>query len=298
MASLEEMRGLLRTNNQELQQTIAQSVADTVMVQVNILLDTKLKLSEEKLLASISDLTRRTAQLERAMNENEGVGGDTQGSRKKGRYDGSSSGSHGSRSTRASSASAGSRSDMANPSAVWMLFFPVELMEIKLRRFASATVEERMRGWSERIVVKARNLDQKLCIEFDSEFGAHKFLDLCRNHPIKYELTALRVRPDRTAEVRHRNRIMGKLWHQVEEHIRESMPGHKVGQNGPKGKVFVVDPTGEEVVIIFKTSNHGADNMVIEVQEEGCKHIGLSEEKARDFVDTAKAQAEGGRNSQ
>eukprot|EP00972_Heterocapsa_arctica_P102612 15122791-Heterocapsa_arctica.AAC.1 len=46
----------------------------------------------------------------------------------------------------------------------------------------------------------------------------------------------IRVRPDRTAEVRHRNKIMGKLWEQLEKHIASAAPGSKVGQNGPKGK--------------------------------------------------------------
>ena len=34
--------------------------------------------------------------------------------------------------------------------------------------------------------------------------------------------------------------------------------------------------------------------MVIEVMEEGCKKIGLSEERARDFVDIAKGVNERG----
>jgi hypothetical protein len=286
MATVEEVRDLLRASNQELGQSLTQSITNTVMSQVNLLLDTKLKLAEEKLMASLNELARRTAQLEKSMDEKQS---EEESDRKGGRTDAHSSGS---RSTRASSASASVRGSTANPAVVWMMGFPAEMMEMRLKKFAKAAVEERMKGWSDRIVVKAVNLDQKLSIEFDSEFGAHKFLDLCRETPVKYELTVLRVRPDRTAEVRNRNRILGKLWQQLEAAIKETHPNHKVGQNGPKGKVFVVDPSGEEVHIVFRLANQGATNMVIEVVEEGCKKVGLSEERARDFVDAARAASD------
>ena len=245
MATVDEVRELLRSSNQVLGQSLTQSITATVMSQVNLLLDTKLKLAEDKLMASISELARRTEQLERTMDE--GKDEEDEGRRTRRRTEG---GSNASRSTRASSASASVRGNTANPAVVWMMGFPNEMMEVKLKRFAKAAVDERMKGWGDRIVVKAVNLDQKLSIEFDSEFGAHKFLDLCRETPVRYELTALRVRPDRTAEARNRNRIMGKLWQQVGAAIRDSRPGFKVGQNGPRGRVFVMDPSGEEVNVI------------------------------------------------
>eukprot|EP00972_Heterocapsa_arctica_P067293 9931010-Heterocapsa_arctica.AAC.1 len=102
-----------------------------------------------------------------------------------------------------------------------------------------------MTGWSNRIVIKANNLDQKCSIEFDSEFGAHKFLDLCRDDEIIFTMSQgtpdesnheIRIKPDRAAEARHHNKIMGKLWEQLAQHIAISAPGRKVGQNGPKGK--------------------------------------------------------------
>eukprot|EP00972_Heterocapsa_arctica_P040849 6019646-Heterocapsa_arctica.AAC.1 len=66
-----------------------------------------------------------------------------------------------------------------------------------------------MPGWSNRIVIKASNIDQKCSIEFDSDFGAHKFLDLSRDdtviflsdaHSADEKAHEIRVRPDRTAE--------------------------------------------------------------------------------------------------
>eukprot|EP00972_Heterocapsa_arctica_P046539 6867457-Heterocapsa_arctica.AAC.1 len=165
-------------------------------------------------------------------------------------------------------------------------------MNQKFKQFATAAVEENMTGWSNRIVIKATNLYQKCSIEFESDFGAHKFMDLCRENNIYFTTkqgTAdeskheIRVRPDRTAEARYRNKIMGKLWEQLEKHVITAAPGSKVGQNGPKGKVFVADKDNENVAVIFKIEAHGSNYIRIEVCEDGCKAIGLSEEIARDF---------------
>eukprot|EP00972_Heterocapsa_arctica_P074361 10973907-Heterocapsa_arctica.AAC.1 len=84
---------------------------------------------------------------------------------------------------------------------------------------------------------------------------------------------------------------MGKLWEQLEKHVATAAPGSKVGQNGPKGKVFVADKASENVAVIFKIDTHGSKDIRIEVCEDGCKAIGLTEEAARDFVDVAKTAA-------
>eukprot|EP00972_Heterocapsa_arctica_P106190 15643507-Heterocapsa_arctica.AAC.1 len=61
---------------------------------------------------------------------------------------------------------------------------------------------------------------------------------------------------------------MGKLWEQLEKHVANAAPGSKVGQNGPKGKVFVANVANDEVAIIFKIDEHGSKDMRIEVCEE------------------------------
>eukprot|EP00972_Heterocapsa_arctica_P012061 1769404-Heterocapsa_arctica.AAC.1 len=66
---------------------------------------------------------------------------------------------------------------------------------------------------------------------------------------------------------------MGKLWEQLEKHIATPAPGSRVGQNGPKGKVFVADKDKENVAVIFKIDSHGSKDIHIEVCELGCKTI-------------------------
>eukprot|EP00972_Heterocapsa_arctica_P022153 3259799-Heterocapsa_arctica.AAC.1 len=62
------------------------------------------------------------------------------------------------------------------------------MMNKKLRQFATSAVEKNMTGWSNRLVINANNLDQKCSIEFESDFGAHKFLDLCRDDKIFFTM--------------------------------------------------------------------------------------------------------------
>ena len=110
MATVDEVRELLRSSNQVLGQSLTQSITATVMSQVNLLLDTKLKLAEDKLMASISELASRTEQLERTMDE--GKDEEEEGRRTRRRTEGGSSASG---STRCSSASANVRGQHCEP---------------------------------------------------------------------------------------------------------------------------------------------------------------------------------------
>ena len=179
----------------------------------------------------------------------------------------------------------------AKPNIVWMLGFPRELLANKLKKFALETVDTMMPGWKDKVVVKAFNLDQKCSVEFDSAYGAHKFLDLSRDDPPKFEMQPIRVRPDRSAEARYKNRIMGGLWKGLELRLDSSGGRYKIGQNGPKGKVFLVDNSTEEVWVIFQITHHGSNDITIEIKEEACTTFRLAPEVARDIVDAAKAGA-------
>ena len=84
--------------------------------------------------------------------------------------------------------------------------------------------------------------------------------------------------------------MMGHLWRQLEENINNQGGRYKIGQNGPKGKVFVADNTNDEVWVVFRISQHGGEQ-VVEVDADACKACGVSEEHARDMIDKAKAAA-------
>ena len=62
-----------------------------------------------------------------------------------------------------------------------------------------------------------------------------------------------------------------------------------MGQNGPKGKIFVADPSNDDLWIVFRLTGHGAEDLHVEIDADSCKAVHLSEEKARDMIDTAKA---------
>eukprot|EP00972_Heterocapsa_arctica_P062737 9253298-Heterocapsa_arctica.AAC.1 len=83
---------------------------------------------------------------------------------------------------------ASTRAPDANPAIIWMFGFPVEMMNKQLRQFATTAVENKITGWSSRIVIKANNLDQKCSIEFDPDLRAHKFLDICREDKIYFTM--------------------------------------------------------------------------------------------------------------
>ena len=90
-----------------------------------------------------------------------------------------------------------------DPSVVRFLAFPREFLQARLKRFASDMVEKRMSGWSKNAAVKACSLDPKCSVQFECSFGAHEFLDPCKDYSVFYQesdvSTEIRVRPDRSA---------------------------------------------------------------------------------------------------
>ena len=135
-------------------------------------------------------------------------------------------------------------------------------------------------------VVRAFNLENRFSINFGSVFMAHKFFSFLshyRENDIIFEGTKLRARLDRGADVRQRNRILGGLW--AELSARLALSSKSIGQNGPKGKVFVPDKESEQVWILFTLTTHGHANVHIEIDSESCSAVGLTEEDARDIVD-------------
>eukprot|EP00972_Heterocapsa_arctica_P033518 4934098-Heterocapsa_arctica.AAC.1 len=174
--TMEDMRALLTQHSIDIGKNVVADVTSSIMSQVTLLLETKLKLAEDRLMESIRLLTTRTALLETRMNsadddEISDMGGDSNSPAPKRRM------TEGRRKAPQSSASAPSgastRAPEANPAIIWMFGFPHEMINAKLKKFAKAAIEENMTGWATRIVMKATSLDHKCSIQFESDFGAH-----------------------------------------------------------------------------------------------------------------------------
>ena len=276
--SPEQMKALLKDQSAELAAQIKKDVSAAIMSEVGKLIDARLEASEAKLLAAIGELQKRTETLEASMTPDDTANDQEARSVRPRRA-----------LSAAASRTGATRNDEANPNVIWFLGFPRELMATKLKKFASDAVDAAMPGWSQRIVVKAFNLEQKCSVEFETAYGAHKFLDSARDDPPVFEMRTIRIRADRTVEARYRNRVMGELWKGLEARIKNANGRYKVGQNGPKGKVFVADAISEEVWVIFKVETHGSNDINVETVEESCTECQLSLEVARDIVDAAKS---------
>ena len=182
-------------------------------------------------------------------------------------------------STTASTAAAGS----ADLLVIWILGLPRELLATQLKKFAAQLLGDVSVDMARHSVVRAFNLENRFSVNFDSVFMAHKFLSHYRENDIVFEGTKLRARPDRSADVRQRNRILGGLW--AELSARPALDSKSIGQNGPKGKVFVSDMESEQVWILFTLTTHGHADVHIESNSESCSAVGLGGEEARDIVD-------------
>jgi len=179
--------------------------------------------------------------------------------------------------------------NIANPNQVWFLGFPRELLRTSLERFVKGAIDSRMPNWVGKYTVKAFNLENKCSVLFEDAYGAHRLLDLCRgDDPLTFEQAAIRVRPDRSAQSRHRGRLFGKLWSLLEEKVNPAAAGLRIGSSPVKGKLFVINGNTDDVKVLFEATAHGGDEDVFTFDVDACKAIGLSEEDARDMIDRAK----------
>jgi len=271
---LKNLQDMIKGENKALREGLFSDIIEQVTKVINAKLDERAKQLEDKLMAAVRAVGERTRVLEAQLSAEAG------------------SADGGDRKRRAmstpSTAPSSATSVAPDPQVVWILGFPRELLATRLKKFANEVMAGVSVDMDKHAVVKSYNLENKCSISFDSVFMAHRFLDYCRENDIMYEGTKLRVRPDRSADARQRNRILGGLWSELATKI--DLTKRAIGQNGPKGKVFVSEKDGESVAIVFTLTAHGANDLHIEINAEACAAIGLTDEAARDIVDRVKAK--------
>ena len=88
-----------------------------------------------------------------------------------------------------------------------------------------------MASWVDRTQIKAYNLEDKFSISFDHEFGASKIVQDCADDHLSFDGYPLRVRADRSIEVRNKNRLMGNMWKRIEDLMKVDKTRYELGSS-------------------------------------------------------------------
>lgn len=238
----EQIRHMISEGNAALRSDIKQDMLNEMMKIIDTKVEESAKAMETKIMAAVQALGERTRTMEAQLREITDSENENERKRR-------ALGSVSTRSTRSMASTATAHKDGVDPQMVWCLGFPRDLLAQTLKDFVGDIVKKMM-PLDTVYTVRAYNLENRCAICFGSVREAHSFLERVRDATTEFENAKLRFRPDRSAEARQRNKVLGGLWQGLTAKI-DTTGAKKIGQNGPKGKVFVADASAGKVWIIY-----------------------------------------------
>ena len=149
----------------------------------------------------------------------------------------------------------------------------------------------------ESISAKFARVSQSYSVHFQSEAHVHEFINLVRAQPIAWRdprsgiIHAIKIRGDLPEAVRIKQRILGKLWQPVKDHIMSKSlwsAGCVLGSNGFRDESHFI--TNDDVLILFKASYDQMDNYIIQPNMDGLSEIQMSEPAAREIIRLAQVE--------
>ena len=135
-------------------------------------------------------------------------------------------------------------------------------------------------------------------IKFETEEMAKEFLNqaipmqITWEDPRNKELKAMKFSKEKPYSEKQVNKILGSLWQNLREPLSKAETWKKasmsLGQNGPKGLVFVKDSEIDDVYVLYNvTKNALGLPCGLDPVEDSLKHFGISMEVAQTLGNAA-----------
>jgi hypothetical protein len=186
----------------------------------------------------------------------------------------------------------------ADPCRVWISGFPRPLLGTSLRNHAQVLLAVVPLPLREKITVKAYNLDKQFSLLFPTAASASDFITAARalegmwTDPKDQKEHKIYIKPDRSIETRHVNKVLGHLWKLTYDKVSSDgnwKDGFKMGSSGPRGTLFISHD--EDVHELFKVKyirSNGSNDFTIEPVNSNLAFYNIDPEIAQAFVEDAR----------